>query len=171
VLIVTGPVGVGKSAVLHEADRLLIDAEIPHATLVFEEIARCWPAPEDDRWSERLAYRNLASLWSNFAARGADRLLLERIIERRAQLRGLLEAIPGSQVTVVRLHAPLALIEERVRMSEPFPDEELSAARWLAPQMDRWAVEDHLVENGRRPLREVASEALRMAGWLPPGTT
>jgi len=100
---------------------------------------------------------NLAALWSNFAARGADRLLLAQILEHPSQLQRLKEAI----------HAPLSLIEERLRRREPNPEEELGAARWLAPHMGASAGEDHLVENGKRPLREVASEVLRMAGWLP----
>ena len=35
-LIVTGPMGVGKRAVLHEADRILVQAKMSHATVVFE---------------------------------------------------------------------------------------------------------------------------------------
>jgi hypothetical protein len=167
VLLVTGPVGVGKSAVLHEADALLSGAEIPHATVVLEEIARCWPPATDDRRDDPIAYRNLASLWPNFAAQGAERLLLEQILEKRSQIRHLRAALPAAAVTVVRLHAPLSLIEERLRMREPYPESELGAARWLAPRMDHSMVEDHVVENGRRPLREVASEVLQSAHWLP----
>jgi hypothetical protein len=48
VLLVTGPVGVGKSAVLQEADALLAQAGVPHATVVLEEIARSGPADPDD---------------------------------------------------------------------------------------------------------------------------
>lgn len=73
----------------------------------------------------------------------------------------------GPKVTVVRLHAPLSLIEERIRKREPDPERELSAARRLVPHMDMLGIGDHLVENGRRPLGEVASEVLRFAGWLP----
>jgi len=71
VLLVTGPVGVGKSAVLHEADALLVKAGVRHATVELEEIARFWPGAANNQDSEPLVYRNLASLWSNFAARGA----------------------------------------------------------------------------------------------------
>lgn len=169
VLLVTGPVGVGKTAVLLEAHRLLNEGHVPHATVVLEEIERCWPVPAEDEWNERVAYRNLASLWSNFAAAGAGRLLLEMVLEQRSQLRHLEEAIPGADVTVVRLRANLSLIEERVQTRAPHAASEwhLGAARWLTPRMDAWAVEDHLVENGHRPLKEVAMEVLRLAGWLP----
>jgi hypothetical protein len=168
VLLVTGPVGVGKSAVLNEAARLLTEGQVPHATVVLQDIARSWPVPTDDEWNERMAYHNLACVWSNFASGGAERLLLERVLEQRSQLRHLEAAIPGAEVTVVRLRAPLVLIEERVRSREPHAASEwhLGAARWLAPRMDTWAVEDHLVENGDRPLREVAADVLRVAGWL-----
>lgn len=40
-VFVTGPIGVGKSAVLNEADGLLIDARAGHATVELEELARC----------------------------------------------------------------------------------------------------------------------------------
>jgi len=153
--------------VLHEADQLLIEAQIGHATLELEEIARCWPAPAEPESRQSMILGNLAALWSNFAARGANRLLLAQILKHRSQLQRLKEAIPESQLTVVRLHAPLSLIEERLRRREPNPEEELDAARWLAPRMDASGGEDHVVENGKRPLREVASEVLRVAGWLP----
>src|SRR6266536_4436707 len=114
-LIVTGPVGVGKSTVLHTVDALLTEADVSHATVVLEEVSRCWPAPPDDPWNERLIHRNLAALWSNYASRGAERLLLEKLVEHRSQLRPVQEAIPDAEITVVRLQAPLPLIEERVR--------------------------------------------------------
>ena len=67
VLLVTGPLGVGKTAVLHEADSLLFDADADHATVELEEIARCWTkATAASRAS--FVYENLAALWSNFAA-------------------------------------------------------------------------------------------------------
>lgn len=169
VLLLTGPIGAGKSAVLHEADVLLIEASVSHATVVLEEIARCWPIPPEDP-VQRVThmYRNLAALWSNYAARGAERLLLEMLVEDRSVLLRLAEAIPGAEITMVRLHAPLALIEERIRRREPDdPEGELCGARWWAAHMQRWAASDCLVvNNGDRSVREVAAEVLRAAGWL-----
>src|SRR5215831_6218406 len=99
VLVLTGPIGVGKSAVLHEADALLIEASVSHATVVLEEIAGCWPVPPEDP-VQRVThmYRNLAELWSNYAARGAERLLLEMLAGDRSGLRWLAEAVPGAAI-------------------------------------------------------------------------
>jgi predicted kinase len=168
VLVVTGPVGVGKSAVLHEADALLISAGVRHATVELEEIARFWPGTASNQYSQPLVYRNLASLWSNFAADGAERLLLAALVEHGSDLARVSAALPQSAITVVRLHAPLPVLEERIRRREPDPDPEgeLSAARWWFYHLDHSRPEDHLVLTSDRPVRQVAAEVLRVAGWL-----
>ena len=166
VLLVTGPVGVGKTAVLHEADSLLIEAGACHATVELEEIARCWPkAIESSRAS--FVYQNLAALWSNFAAVGASRLLLSGLVERRSEVERVLTAVPGADVTVVRLHAPLPVLEQRIRLREPAsPDGELDGARWWSRHFEGEQPEDYLVATDQRPVREIAREVLRLAGWL-----
>jgi predicted kinase len=165
VLLVTGPIGVGKTAVLHEADALLIEVGAGHGTVELEEIARCWTdAMERSRAS--LVYQNLAALWSNFAAVGASRLLLAGLLEQRSELRLVSEAVPGAAVTVVRLHAPLSVLEQRIRLREPgSPKGEIDGARWWAEHLDKARLEDHLVETEDRPVDEVAREVLRLAGW------
>jgi len=118
VAVVTGPVGVGKSTVLQAADALLVEAGVRHATVELEDIARFWPPRPGERGNADIAYRNLASVWANYCAAGADRLLLGLLLEQRSDLVPVYEAIPGAEITVVRLHAPLPLIEERLRLRE-----------------------------------------------------
>lgn len=166
VLFVTGPVGVGKTAVLHEADVLLIEAVAQHATVELEEVARCWPdAIASSRAS--LVYQNLGALWSNFSAVGASRLLLAGLLEHRSELRLVSEAVPGAKVTVVRLQAPLSVLEQRIRLREPrAPETEIDGARWWKERLDKARPEDRLVETDDRPVREIAREVLRLARWL-----
>jgi hypothetical protein len=167
VLFVTGPIGVGKTAVLHEADSLLIEADVRHATVELEEIARCWTEPiEISRAS--FVYQNLAALWSNFAAVVATRLVLSGLVEqRRLEVQRVSEAVPGAAVTVARLHAPLAVLEQRICSREPAsPDGELDGARWWTRHFAAEHPEDYLVESDQRPVREIADVVLRLAGWL-----
>ena len=76
-------------------------------------------------------------------------------------------AVPGAVVTVARLHAPLPVLEQRIRLREPgLPDGELDGARWWAQHFEAEQPEDFVVESDERPVREIAREVLRLAGWL-----
>jgi len=132
--LVTGPIGVGKTAVLREADAILVEAGSEHATIEPEEIARC--------------HQNLAALWSKFVAVGASRLLLAALPEQRPDLRFVSQAIPGATITVVRLDAPVSVLERRIRMREPASPDELAGARSWETHLDQVKLEDHVV--GRR---------------------
>jgi predicted kinase len=166
VLLVTGPIGVGKTTVLHEADSLLVEAGVRHATVELEEIARCWTeATETSRAS--FVYQNLATLWPNFAAVGATRLLVSALVERRSEAQRVSDAVPGAVVTIVRLHAPLDVLEQRIRAREPASaDGELDGARWWTRHFEGQHPEDYLVESDQRPVRAIADELLRVAGWV-----
>jgi len=168
VLVITGPVGVGKSTIAAEAAWLLRQADIPHALVDLDRIEQCWPVPADDPWNERVSHRNLACMWANFRQAGADRLIFARVLETRSLLRRVTEAVPGAQITVVRLWAPVAVLQERIRSREASdPDWFLGAATHTAAVFERARVEDHLVDNENRPATVVAEEVLHRVGWLP----
>jgi hypothetical protein len=167
VLVITGPVGVGKSTIANEAAWLLRQADVPHALVDLDRIEQCWPVPADDPWNERVSHRNLACMWANFRQAGADRLILVRVLEARSLLRRVTEAVPGAQVTVVRLRAPLAVLHERIRSREASdPAWFLGAATHTAEVFEQARVEDHLVDNENRPATVVAEEVLHRVGWL-----
>jgi hypothetical protein len=167
VLVITGPVGVGKSTIANEAGWLLRQADVPHALVDLDRIEQCWPVPADDPGNERVSHRNLACMWANFRRAGADRLILVRVLETRSLLRRVTEAVPGAQITVVRLQAPLAVLHERIRSREASdPDWFLGAATHTAHVFEQAQVEDHLVDNENRPATTVAEEVLHRVGWL-----
>jgi predicted kinase len=170
VLVITGPVGVGKSTIAAEAAWLLRQAEVPHALVDLDRIEQCWPVPADDPWNERVSHRNLACMWANFRQAGADRLIFTRVLETRSLLRRVTKAVPGAQITVVRLWASLAVLQERIRSREASdPDWFLGAAAHTAEVFERARVEDHLVDNENRPAAVVAEEVLHRVGWLSSG--
>lgn len=89
------------------------------------------------------------------------------LVEQRSDLRLVSEAIPGSEITVVRLHAPLSALEQRIRQREPAgPEGELVGARWWTQHLNEIRVEDYVVETENRSVGEIAREVLRLADWL-----
>lgn len=163
-LVVTGPVGVGKSAVLSAADVELVKSGRRHATVELDEIVRFWPPRAAGQPSRPLVYRNLAALWSNFAEADADRILLAGLIESRSDIRDIEDAIPNAAITVMQLRASLPVLENRVRRREFDPADELSGARWWFTHMERAPIGDHVVDTDGRSVRDVAVEVLRIAG-------
>ena len=153
VLVITGPVGVGKSTIANEAAWLLRQAGVPHALVDLDRIEQCWPIPADDPGNERVSHRNLACMWTNFRQAGADRLIFARVLETRSLLRRVTEAVPGAQITVVRLRAPLSVLHDRIRSREASdPSWFLGAATHTAGVFERAQVEDHLVDNENRQI-------------------
>jgi ribose 1,5-bisphosphokinase PhnN len=166
--VVTGPVGVGKSTILREADAVLVGAGIQHATIELEDIARFWGRKATEGGTRPdVAYRNLASLWANYRAAGADRLLLSLLVSEGSDLDPVRNAIPDAMVKVVQLQAPLWVIEERIRLrGYASGDQEISAARWWMDRYEQSNLADHVIDNSARSPRDVAIEVLRALDWL-----
>jgi putative protein kinase ArgK-like GTPase of G3E family len=61
-LIVTGPMGVGKSTVAEAVSDALRTAGVPHALVDLDAFTGCYPPPPDDPYRQRLALRNLAAV-------------------------------------------------------------------------------------------------------------
>ena len=169
VLVVTGPVGVGKTTIAGDISALLADAGIPHACVDVDALRDTWPAPPGDRFNTELGLRNLAAIWRNFRTAGAERVILADVVERRSDLDGYRTAIPGAEVTLVRLRASVAILQARVGQREAGAGREwhLLRAAELATQMDRDALEDILIETDGRPPESIAREILVRTRWLP----
>jgi adenylylsulfate kinase-like enzyme len=168
VLVLTGPVGAGKSTVGSEIGRLLREASVSYAIVDLPRIGDAWPSSPDDPWNERLIHQNLACMWANFREAGASRLVICRVLEERSLLDRIREAVPGANITVVRLRVPLEVLQERLRAREhPLrADWYLNVATYLCEKMEKSPVEDHVVDNGDRYPDEVAKEVLGRLKWL-----
>lgn len=167
-LLITGTVGVGKSTVAAEMNDVLADLKVPNAAVDLDALGWQWPSTSN--WNSDLIFKNLASLWPNYRAHGATRLILAGVLEDRAELVRYRAAVPGVEITVCRLIAPEAVRVDRLlgRMPPgPSRDWHLSRTVELESTLNRLAGEDFAVENDR-PVREVALEVLVRAGWVPP---
>ena len=166
-LVITGPVGVGKTTVAIAISQLLSDAGSPHAMIDMDHLRWCSPSPEEDPFHVRLGLRNLAAVAGSYREAGAKRLVLADIVETRADVAGYQEAVPGASVVVVRLHASLPTILSRLvgREGGDTLQWHQGRAAELIDQMERDRVEDLLIQTEGRTADEIAREALAGCGW------
>lgn len=168
-LFITGPGGVGKTTVAYEVCRQLEAAGVSHAMIDADELDRVYPAPPEDPHKSELTKRNLAAVWSNLRAAGAERLILTVVAasldEELEYVRG---AIPGADVTAVRLRASQEDLLARVRGREVGSGYDYQAPRTLRQARitaEQPAGDRLVVDTSGLSVVEVAREVLGRAGW------
>lgn len=166
-LIITGTCGAGKSTIAAEINDVLAESKVPNAAIDLDALT--WQWPPSSAFNSDLMFKNLASLWPNYQAAGAERLVLARVIEDRAELDRYQATIPGAEIAVCRLISsqPLTIARLRARMP-PGPSREWHERRTVELEeiLEQAAVEDFVVTNGDRQTRDVALDVLSQAGWL-----
>jgi gluconate kinase len=167
VLVISGTIGAGKTAVADEVSCLLGEQGILHALIDLDHLGNIIPAPDADPLSKELAMHNLAAIWPNYRAAGVRRAVIARVIESRDELAEFRRAIPNANITVVELRAAPETLRSRVTAREAgaMRRELLRRSPQLDRSLRRASAADHVVENDSRPVRAVAEEVLRLAGW------
>jgi hypothetical protein len=172
VLVLTGPVGVGKSTVAEEISDILRARRIAHALVDMDYLRRCYPRPEGDPHHTALGLRNLAAVWANYKEAGAERLIIVDIVETRLSIAGYRSAVPGADILVVRLNASLPAIHRRLEGRDTG-----ESLRWhlhrageLLRHWQEQPVEDLLIETEGKEVGDVAREVLARTGWAAPDT-
>ncbi|MGN6697684.1 MAG: AAA family ATPase [Thermomicrobiales bacterium] len=179
-----GPSGVGKSSVGWELFTQVRAAGVTAAYLDTDQIGFCRPEPQDDPDHYALRARNVAALWPNFLAAGARAMIVSGILETPDGVRLFTEAVPGAAVTIVRLRATPATLQERIFRrgrggGPPIPGEQewqgATASRLLAfweesvataAALARNRIGDVCIDTDGRSVRDVARAILAQApGW------
>jgi adenylylsulfate kinase-like enzyme len=168
VVVITGPVGAGKSTVTEAIQEELAACGVTCAAIDQDYLRMVQPTPPGDRFGSQLGYRNLAAIWPNLLEAGVRVAVIADVVEDRAQsLAAYGAAMPGGTITIVRLDVPMPLILERLVPRERTPDG-LAWSQSRAPElqaiMEAGAVEDILVNVGERTPREIAREIIDRVG-------
>lgn len=170
-LVISGPVGVGKTTVGYEASALLTRRRIPHTFVDLDGLAQTHPRPKDDRFGERLALRNLRGVWANCAAAGSRNLIVARVVERQADLDRIADVVPDAKPFVCQLRAADETLVERVRRREVGPE-----TRWheeralqLSRSLSQTAPADHRIGTDGRTVTDIAQEIVELVGWRTAG--
>ena len=111
---------------------------------------------------------NLAKTWSTFREAGSERLIIVDVVEHRSHLKRYEQAVPGAQIQVCRLTAPGSIRKSRIEARDQGPsrDWHMARTRELDAILDAADVADFTVDNGDRPMTDVATEILVRAAWI-----
>jgi predicted kinase len=163
-----GTVGVGKTTVGEVLAQHLADAGDTVAFINTDDLGRCWPRPDQDRFNAALVQRNLASLASNYVDAGARTIVIAGVIQTNDQLDRYSAAL-GTTPHLVRIVAPVDVIEQRLHTRHGPSDQtglswHLERAPELNNILDRSDLSMKTVDNSETPL--VAAKAVLAAiGW------
>lgn len=168
-LVINGTVGSGKSTILTECSAILRDAGVPHVAIDFDALCQYHPREPLDPYGAAFGNENLAAIRTNALQRGIGRFMIAAVLANEADDLAIMEALDVPRITVVRLWAPVAVMQERLRKRELGDGREWHIAR--APELqgilDATRAGDAIIENGDRPVRETAEDVLRIADWMP----
>jgi len=165
-LIITGSMGSGKSTVMAEASDILTQRGVPHAAVDLDALSiGHFPIQAG---SDDLMYRNLQSVWKNYATGGLARLLLARALETAEDLDRCRDAVMAQETVVCRLTASIATMQQRVRSREPgmLQAEFVQRSAELNAALDRAQLESFSLLNEECSVTAVAQKMLIRAGWL-----
>jgi adenylylsulfate kinase-like enzyme len=163
-VLLTGLFGTGKSTVAIEVADTLEKRDMPYAVLDLDWL--CWGyAGAGEAAEHRMLLANLAPVVTNFRVAGARFFILARSIRSREELDGVRDTL-AMPLRVVRLTAPWAEIERRLQkdVTGARQDDLRDAAAWRDAGLGE-GIEDRTVDNGDRPLHEVAAEIIAWLGW------
>lgn len=166
-VLLTGPVGAGKTAVAMELGELLAELNLPTAVIDLDWLGWLHMPGEGGPSPDELIVANLASVWPRFRDAGARYLVLARALTSARQVEAVGRALPGVEMKVVLVSASRDVIEERLgrRDEGAVLEEHLAEAAAMAEALGEAGFEDFRVDNERLPARDAARSLLRELGW------
>lgn len=169
-LLLTGTVGVGKTTIAIAVAQRLAERGDSSGCIDMDVFSRMWPPPEGDPFRKDLALANLRSTAPNFWKAGVGYLTIAWVVENRQQVAAVADCV-GAPLTVVRLTAPLDVVEERLRVRHTLI--KTAELQWhlrrsveLDAVLERCDVQWSRVQNEGTPA-ETASLVLEAVHWTP----
>lgn len=168
IVIISGPVGVGKSVVGGEVATILERNKTPHTFIDFDQIRYTYPRPVDDPWGNRLGLENLTAIWRNCSRSGSLNLIISYVVEDASFIDMLIESIPEGDVSVVQLSAKLETLKTRLSGREVG-----SGLTWhinragelVTSLTEESTPSDYRINTDNRTVTDVAEEIVNNMKW------
>ena len=168
VLLISGPVGVGKSVVGGEVAEILERNKTPHTFIDFDQIRYTYPRPDDDPWGSRLGLENLAAIWRNCSRSGSLNLIVSYVVEHASFIDMLLDVIPEGDISTVQLTADLETLKARLIGREVGSglNWHMNRAGELISSLAAASTPcDHRINTERRVVTDIAEEIVSKVTW------
>ena len=168
IVIISGPVGVGKTSVGGEISNILEQRATPYTLIDFDQLRHTFPRPTDDPWNNVLALENLKSVWSNCEKAGASNLLISYVVEEESFLTELSKKIPSGETVIFQLSAAIGTLHSRIQHREVGSGLEWHQHRAgeLLYTLSRQSTPcDHRINTDGKQVTEIAAEIVDWVRW------
>lgn len=166
-LLISGPVGVGKTTIANELSNLLEDDGVPHTYVDLDYLTCTFPRSDADPYGNKLALQNLQAVWENSRKLGSKNLIIPRVIESKAEAAKIAAVVGIATPIICRLTASDQTLLERVRTREIG-----SGLLWhekrsiqLSAELSESKVEQLCIATDNRSVTEIATELMQQVGW------
>ena len=168
ILLISGPVGVGKSVIGGEVAEILEEAKIPHTFIDFDQIRYTYPRPADDPWGNQLGFKNLAAIWHNCSIAGSLNLIISYVVEDSSFIDMLMNTIPDGDVSTVQLSAKLETLETRLtgrEIGSGLTWHKHRAGELAVSLADESTPSNYRIDTDDRTVIEIANEIVSKTEW------
>ncbi|ONI81402.1 hypothetical protein ALI144C_18850 [Actinosynnema sp. ALI-1.44] len=158
VLWLYGPPGVGKTSVAWQIRAQLRASGVAAAYVDIDQLGMCYPERDHDPGRHRLQLRNLASVVANFAAHGAECVVVSGVLDPAYRA-----ALPGVALTLCRLRANRDELAQRF-VGRSGDEASVAAVLAEADKLDASTIADLCVDTSGLTVPEVVAAVTAAAG-------
>jgi len=166
-VIISGPVGVGKTTTGEELSAILEAEGVGHTFIDLDGLSKTYPRPMDDRFGEDLALKNLRAVWTHSREMGTRNLIVARVIETAAGAERIAQSVDASNSIIIQLNASDSHLLSRVRKREigSGTDWHERRAIELARKFQRLSVAHIKIDTDERSIGSIAREIRQHLPW------
>ena len=164
VLALHGSPGSGKSTLARALALTLAEADIPWGVIDMDELSLIHPYP--GRFFPR---ENLRAIWPNYLAAAPNiKLIIPTVFADEQEVELLRDVLPGAQLLICELSAPIDVLKQRVTEREPTDEMAAGLRRWVDiyhARSDHGRIRHFQVTTHPASVDESVREILRLADW------
>lgn len=164
VLALHGSPGAGKSTLARALALALAQSNIPWGVIDMDELSLIHPYP-----GRSFPRENLRAIWPNYVAAVPDiRLIIPMVFADEQEVELLREVLPGAELIICELTAPIHILKQRVTQREPTEEMAVGLRRWVDvyhARSDHERIRHFQVKTHPATVEESVRTILQLADW------